>query len=279
MPAIFLLLLLPFFSHSQVKKNIPSSTKIYDEAGNLQMIISYSPSCECRTYTEFYTDGKIFAKRVFKVAERKEFIDGEDINYYHDGSIKDYRLWKNALPVKAYSNHDNGKLEHEEFYDGKYKSGTWRYYDYKGDLVKEVIYQPGKTLWDSKKDFATVKKYANGKLVSSSAMRDGMLPVSKKDNVKPVALNEIRDGKALFALRCTACHAADKDGFGPALKGIAHKRSNNWLSRMISDGAQLLAEGDPDAILLYKKWGRKHKPERLDEGQVQALIDYLKTMK
>src|SRR5690606_5294572 len=95
-----------------------------------------------------------------------------DITYFYDGSIKIYRNWKDALPVgRFYYKHDNGKLEHEEFYEGKYKSGTWKYYDPFGRLIREQIYTPQKTLWNSKKDVAVYKYYRNGVLYKTEKIR------------------------------------------------------------------------------------------------------------
>src|SRR5690606_29736341 len=126
-----------------------------NEQGKVQMQIYYNPACDCKVYTEHYNDGKLYAKRTFKLFDKGEMIDGEDITYFYDGSIKIYRNWKDALPVgRFYYKHDNGKLEHEEFYEGKYKSGTWKYYDPFGRLIREQIYTPQKTLWNSKKDVA-----------------------------------------------------------------------------------------------------------------------------
>jgi antitoxin component YwqK of YwqJK toxin-antitoxin module len=270
---------------AQQNRNINSITRIYSEDGYLQMTIAYEPACTCKTYTEFYSDGKIFAKRTFKLTEKGEYIDGDDITYYHDGSIKIYKFWKNTVPDgRAYTNYENGKLEHEEFYVDKYKSGTWKYYNKKGELIKELVYEPRKTSWNSKKEDVTMRYYADGKLSYSEVYDNGKKIQSTKKGGEVLLVGkapETTDGKQLFVLKCSACHSEDKDGFGPALKDVTKKRNNEWLFMMIKNGQKLVDEGDKDAVALYNKWRKMKHPnmEKLSNKQIQAIIDYLKTMK
>ena len=269
---------------AQQNKNLHSTTRVYTEDGKLQMLIAYDPKCACRTYTEYYHDGKVYAHRTFKVTDRGEYIDGEDVTYYPDGSIKIYKTWKNSLPDgKAYSKHDNGQLEHEEYYNVKFKTGTWKYYNKKGELVRELVYEPGKTLWNSKKENYTAKYYSTGALVYAEVYKDGKkISSTEKGSLKAVSKEtELLDGPKLFAMKCSACHSSDKDGYGPALKGVAAKRSKDWLFLMIRNGMKLVDEGDKTAVALYNKWGKKKHPnmEKLSNKQVQLLIDYLKGLK
>lgn len=268
------------------QQGMSKSTSVYSEDGKLQMLISYNPSCNCRTYTEYYPDGKVFAKRTFKVVDKKgEFIDGEDVTYFNDGSIKQFKLWKNALPEgRAYTNHDNGKLASEAFYDGKYKVGSWRYFDPNGNLLKEQLYEGKNNAWNSKKDDVITKYYKDGKLHYTEVLKAGKLAATDKKEDKlssataAATLADVQDGKKLFAMKCAACHAFDKDGYGPSLKDVTKKRSAAWLHRMITNGMKLVEEGDKDALALYNQYNKKKhlNMEYLSKQQVQALIDYLK---
>ncbi len=260
-------------------------TRVFSEEGQLQMLISYNPSCSCRIYTEYYPDGKVFAKRTFKVVEKGEFIDGEDVTYFHDGSIKQYKLWENAVPKgRAYVNFENGQLQQEEFYTGKYKTGIWRYFDQKGKLVKEQVFEDGRNLWNSKKDNVTVRYYKDGKLLYSDVLREGKTVSPDKKNVTivpgapPKHNPQLLDGKKLFETKCAVCHAFDKDGYGPSLKDVTQRRTNGWLQKMITNGMKLVEEGDKDAVALYHKYQKKQhlNMEYLTEKQVQAIISYLK---
>jgi len=279
---LIILLYIPVLITAQ--QNVAKTTSIYDEQGKLQMLIQYNPSCSCRTYTEYYPDGKVYAKRVFKVVPQGEFIDGEDISYYYDGTIKQYKVWKDAVPVgRAYSNYENGQLEHEEFYENKLKAGAWRYFNKKGVLSKEHIFTQSKNAWNSKKDDFIVKYYADNKVLFTEVYKSGKKISSdlKEDPKKAMAANtEEYDGKKLFSFKCSACHTFDKDGFGPSLKDVTKRRNNQWLYAMVKDGAQLVKSGDKEAITLYNQWRQTKHPsmEKLDAKQIQLIIAYLKQM-
>jgi len=272
-------------SVSQAQQGVSKTTRVYNEEGKLQMLITYSPSCSCRTYTEYYSNGKIYAKRVFKVVDKGEFIDGEDLTFHPDSSIKAYKLWKNALPEgRAYTTYDNGSVEYEEFYEGKYKTGTWKHFDRNGALLKEQLFTGKNNSWNSKKDDVTIKYYKAGRLLYTEVLKDGKLVSTDKKQIKvisktPPAHNpEMVDGKKLFAAKCAACHSMEKDGYGPSLKDITRRRSNEWLKQMIANGMKLVEAGDKDAVAIYNRYGQKKhmNMEYLTAKQVAAIIDYLK---
>ena len=262
--------------------NIPSTTKIYNEEGKVQMLIYYNPACKCKEYSEFYSDGKLYAKRRFRVEDNKEIVDGEDITYFHDGSIKIYKQWKDALPIgRFYFNSDKDKLEHEEFYDGKYKTGTWRYYDGFGRIIREQVYEPNQTLWNSKRDNAVYKYYLNGNLSRTEKVTNGGKKIGgKKVNTTARAgpIISTHDGKKLYELKCRACHAFDKDGYGPGVINFKKGRSNAWLVKWVKDAQQLIDAGDKEAIALYKRWqNKKHSPQdKLNTEQIQSILKFLK---
>ena len=54
------------------------------------------------------------------------------------------------------------------------------------------------------------------------------------------------DGKELFQKECTSCHTiGGGDGAGPDLKGVAGRRSIEWLVRIIVEPDKLTADQDP----------------------------------
>lgn len=263
----------------------PSTMKIYNEQGAVQMIIHYNPGCQCKTYTEYYGDGKMLAKRTFKVDGKKEFVDGEEAEYYPDGSLKFSKQWKDAVPEgRAFYNHANGKLLREEFYADKCKSGTWRTFDKDGFLIKEQTFADGKTAWNSKADHCVTKLYVNNKLTATETIvggKKGKTAISDSNYYRAMTAASNVDGAALFKQKCGICHAADKEGVGPALKGVYGKRKEGWLQQMIVDGQGLVASGDKDAVALFNKYRRMKHPAypKLTKPQVDALMGYLKGIK
>ncbi len=92
-----------------------------------------------------------------------------------------------------------------------------------------------------------------------------------------VKLN-IDKGQYLFATRCAACHTiGNGDKVGPDLLGVTSVRDLNWLRRTITESDKLLAEKDPIAMELFKKYKEVRMPKLgLPEADVDTLIDYMR---
>jgi protein SCO1/2 len=86
-------------------------------------------------------------------------------------------------------------------------------------------------------------------------------------------------GAYLFQSRCAACHTVGGgDSIGPDLRGVTAVREKGWLSRFIQTPDKVLAEKDPIATALFKKYNRVSMPNlRLGKVDAEALIEYLKT--
>jgi protein SCO1/2 len=85
-------------------------------------------------------------------------------------------------------------------------------------------------------------------------------------------------GAYLFATRCAACHTIGSgDKIGPDLLGVTNVRDLNWLRRTIIEPDKLLAEKDPIATALFKKYKEVQMPRLgLAEADVNVLIDFMK---
>ena len=62
------------------------------------------------------------------------------------------------------------------------------------------------------------------------------------------------NGKKLYNTNCAACHKLDKKLIGPALGGMADRRSNEWLKAWIKNNSALRASGDKDAIAVFNEY-------------------------
>jgi protein SCO1 len=87
-----------------------------------------------------------------------------------------------------------------------------------------------------------------------------------------------KDGRYLFGRHCAACHTIGHgDKIGPDLQGVADVRDPLWLERQIATPDEVLAEKDPIATALFKKYKKVNMPNlRLDEDEVRLIIDFLK---
>src|ERR1044072_2088498 len=86
---------------------------------------------------------------------------------------------------------------------------------------------------------------------------------------------EINKGQYLFTTRCAVCHTIGHgDKVGPDLLGVTRAREREWLKRYIAVPDKMLAEQDPIAVGLFKKYKELRMPNMgLHEVDVATLIE------
>ncbi len=91
---------------------------------------------------------------------------------------------------------------------------------------------------------------------------------------RPLAIDK---GQLLFQSRCSACHTIGAgDRLGPDLLGVTSRRERGWLARFVARPEQMLAEGDPIATSLFRKYSRVRMPNlELGSAEVASLLSYL----
>ncbi|MEK7777900.1 MAG: cytochrome c [Chloroflexota bacterium] len=88
------------------------------------------------------------------------------------------------------------------------------------------------------------------------------------------------EGMRLFQEKgCSACHTIGQgDRLGPDLKGVTDQRDTVWLTRWLLATDKVLAEKDPIATELLKKYNNVPMPNiGLTADQVASLLAYLET--
>jgi protein SCO1/2 len=86
-------------------------------------------------------------------------------------------------------------------------------------------------------------------------------------------------GRYLFQSRCSSCHTVGQgDKIGPDLADVTARRERAWLTRYIQVPDKVLAEGDPVATALFKKYKDVRMPNlRLGQDDVTVVLSYLDT--
>jgi protein SCO1/2 len=84
-------------------------------------------------------------------------------------------------------------------------------------------------------------------------------------------------GQFLFQSRCSACHTiGGGDKVGPDLLGVTDRRDHAWLTRFVLEPEKVLAEGDPIATGLFKKYKQVRMPNvELGSDDVVAVLAYI----
>lgn len=260
--------------------------QVFYPSGKVEMVRKYDESCNCVRVSEFYESGKVRATQTYlQTGPLSSQIKGEDIRYFEDGTIQTYYYWEDGAPVgRNYANYPNGKLAYEKYFVNSFKTGMWKFYHEDGTLKEAFIYEEMKTRWDSQDDDAVQIFYLDGKQVYSFKLVAGKktdLTVVDSSYYKRFIASTGPDGEKLFTRNCVMCHSANVDIVGPKMKGVAAKRSREWLVRMISNGDALQKGGDKVANDLYQKWNNIQHPnfERFDSREVNAIISYLNELK
>lgn len=84
-------------------------------------------------------------------------------------------------------------------------------------------------------------------------------------------------GEYSFKSHCAACHTVGSgDHIGPDLLGVTERRDHAWLKRMILTPDKLIAERDPIAVALLRKYKQVRMPTLgLAEADAAVLIEFL----
>jgi protein SCO1/2 len=113
-----------------------------------------------------------------------------------------------------------------------------------------------------------------GDWLNSWKTRNGQTQKSYAE-AAPVDLND--KGRYIFATHCAACHTIGHgDKIGPDLLGVTNVRERTWLTQFILRPDKVIADGDPIAVDLFKKYKQVNMPNlRLADVDIKALLDYL----
>jgi protein SCO1/2 len=91
---------------------------------------------------------------------------------------------------------------------------------------------------------------------------------------RPLSIDK---GQFLFQSRCQACHTiGGGDRLGPDLKGVTERREHGWLARYVAQPEKMLAEGDPIATSLFRKYNQVRMPNvELGTDDVAAVLSFI----
>ncbi len=90
-----------------------------------------------------------------------------------------------------------------------------------------------------------------------------------------------QDGKALFKNKCSSCHQLEKDGTGPALKGVLDKEQYGGDFKKVSNwvrNVNKLVGSDPYYVALKGRFGSvmtQFAVSDLPEADLEAIIKYV----
>jgi cytochrome c2 len=117
-------------------------------------------------------------------------------------------------------------------------------------------------------------------LVSKTSLNN--VDMKKQDTIKTASTDLTELGKQLFSSKgCNTCHnITDQKLVGPGLKGVAQRRTKDWIIAMIYKPDSML-DNDPIAKQLLKEYNnvRMVLLQPVSKEEAEAIYEYLKTLK
>jgi protein SCO1/2 len=116
-------------------------------------------------------------------------------------------------------------------------------------------------------------RFLASRMASLLGWRD-VLPAQSYADARPL---DFETGQYVYQGRCSACHTIGQgDKVGPDLAGVTARRDRAWLARYIRVPDEVLAEGDPIATTLFKKYDSVRMPNlRLSRDEVADVLTYI----
>ena len=105
-------------------------------------------------------------------------------------------------------------------------------------------------------------------------------PPRGRDYANAPKLRSISRAEQIFRTRCFSCHSLSgiesAGALGPDLLGVTQKRDKQWLLSWLKAPDQMLKDGDPIALALYRKYNNLAMPNmRLNKDEALILLEYI----
>jgi len=83
-------------------------------------------------------------------------------------------------------------------------------------------------------------------------------------------------GKAIFDVKCTACHKIETKYIGPAIQGVINRRNPVWIMNMIMAPDKMIASDPIAKQLLGEANGAPMANQNLTEEEARQILEYFR---
>ena len=105
----------------------------------------------------------------------------------------------------------------------------------------------------------------------------GLGPIKTVELGAEIDQEMVKKGEEIYVLKCTACHAPDKEKLGPAPTGIFERRTPEWIMNMILNPEEM-AMKDPIGRGMLMKYNTVMANQGLTEEDARAVLEYFRTL-
>ena len=103
----------------------------------------------------------------------------------------------------------------------------------------------------------------------------GFGPVKSVEVPANIDTKLVAEGKAIFDMKCIACHDMNARKVGPALKDVTNRRKPEWIMNMIMNPAEM-TQKDPVAKKLLGEYMTQMANQNVDEKSARAVLEYFR---
>ena len=116
-----------------------------------------------------------------------------------------------------------------------------------------------------------------GSGLSDFELKHGIGPVTEEVKVGPVDAALVHEGQEVFQEKCSACHKADERYVGPALGGVAERRSPAFIMNMALNPEGMYTK-HPEVRKLLAEYMTQMPNQQLTRDDARAVLEYLRTL-
>lgn len=111
---------------------------------------------------------------------------------------------------------------------------------------------------------------------ASVAEGKGVGEVKKVDLTSPLDQERVARGKAIYDMKCQACHRLDNQRVvGPGWKDVTKKRKPEWIMNMITN-VDMMLEQDPEAQKLLEECLTRMPNQNVSIGDARDILEFMR---
>jgi cytochrome c len=104
----------------------------------------------------------------------------------------------------------------------------------------------------------------------------GIGEVKEVELTSPLDQGRITRGKAVYDMKCQACHRLDGQRVvGPGWQGITTRRKPEWIMNMITN-VEMMLEKDPEAQKLLEQCLTRMPNQNVSVGDARDILEFMR---
>ncbi|NNF33064.1 MAG: cytochrome c [Saprospiraceae bacterium] len=103
----------------------------------------------------------------------------------------------------------------------------------------------------------------------------GVGPFTSVDLNDPLNTDMIANGKAIYDMKCSACHRLTATRVvGPGFKGVTDRRKPEWIMNMITN-VDIMLDEDPAAQKLFEECLTRMPNQNVNNEDARDILEFL----